>query len=143
MQYERHRGTFHPRRYELEVQSRLRGLRLPRPSDEAVLLGIENSEVAVASYIAFDRQEGDLRVLAIATALSHRGVGLGSAALDMSMATFHDTRRAYDLDCGAFAYIHPDNVSSRALFASRGWEMLGVYDDYEGWGHDLESIAIE
>ena len=141
--YEPHRGKHHPRMYELEVQSHVRGLRLPRPSDEMLLLGLEDGEVVAASHLAFDSVQADMRVLAIATSLSHQGSGLGGEILDLSMAVMAETRDRHDLDCGAFAYVHPANMASKRLFSRRGWEPLDVYDGYEAWVHDLEGIVTE
>ncbi|ROR94017.1 hypothetical protein EDD28_2455 [Salana multivorans] len=103
-----------------------------------LILGMDVADVAVASYLAFDPDQGDLRILAIATSLRHRGLGLGGDALDVSLEVLRRTRDENDLDCGVFAYVHPSNAASRALFASRDFVLLGLYDGYEGWVHDLD-----
>jgi hypothetical protein len=136
-QYEKHRGKFHPRPYELEVQSHLRGLKVPVGDDEALLLGYDEHGLAAAAHFGFDDTLSQLIIWALARAQRTAGQHYGREALAMVLYIMENTKKRYDLDCGVFAYVDPRNDASRAAMRDAGFEFLATYDGYEGWVRDI------
>ena len=135
--YEPGRGRHHPAPYELLVQSHLRGLKLPVPDDEGLLLGFDSSGVATAAHFGFDDRHEQFMIWAVACAMRCRGEGLGKETLIMVLDVLRATKDRYGLDCGVFTHIDPRNAASRAAFASAGFEFLDVYEGFEGWVRDI------
>lgn len=131
-QYDRYRGVYHPRPWELEVQSHLRGMKLPRPPTEKLRLAYDDDGLAGAVHFCTDRDsDGNFRLLAIATALRCRGRKYGRALLDQAFDVLVRTREAEGQDIAAvLTYVHPQNEASMALFAGYGFELLEEADDY-------------
>lgn len=65
--YEPRRGRHHPKQWELDVQSGIRGLRLPSPNSESLLLAFDSeAKIAAVSRMSFDLDWEHLMILAIA-----------------------------------------------------------------------------
>ncbi|AZZ49468.1 N-acetyltransferase [Rathayibacter rathayi] len=119
--WDKHRGRHHPSKWELETQSAIRGLRLPVPEDEGVILAMFGSEIAGVIWLSFDVDETQLLVRAIATHIDYRGTGLGGRLLDEGLRLLEANRLYHQLDCAFWANIHSSNDASKHLFASRGF----------------------
>jgi hypothetical protein len=135
--YDRHRGRHHPRPYELEVQSHLRGLKVPVAPGDALLLGFDEDGIAAAAHFGFDDTQTQFMIWAVACAHRCRGRRHGREAVEVALQALAATKRHYDLDCGVFTHVDPRNGASRAMVASAGFEYLDVYDGYEGWVRDI------
>ncbi|WP_366518644.1 GNAT family N-acetyltransferase [Herbiconiux sp.] len=131
--WDRRRGTHHPEPWSLAVQSWFRRLRPPLPASEGLLLGMVDDDVAAACHFGFDTSWEQFIVFAIGTSRDVQRRGLGSEALRLSLDILDQNRRRLEMDCGVFTRIHRSNTASRALFASQGFEYLGVEGDYENW----------
>lgn len=138
MQYEPHRGNFHPRLWELEVQTGLRTLHPPVPESEALLVGQDGKgDLAAVTRLSFDSEGEQLLVLAVAVRVDLRGRGLGREALATGLTVLHQTKRSNEMDCGIWAKIHQNNEPSKRLFSSFGFESLGAFE-----GSALESWVL-
>ncbi|MFF2275983.1 GNAT family N-acetyltransferase [Agromyces sp. NPDC058126] len=138
LQYELHRGNFHPRLWELEVQSGLRTLHPPVPESEALLLAQDDAgDLAAVTRVSFDSDGEQLMVLAVAVRVDLRGQGIGNEALEAGLTTLHRTKADNGMDCGIWARIHQDNEPSKRLFARFGFESLGAVE-----GSALESWVL-
>ena len=136
MLYEPHRGKFHPREWEMEVQSSLRTLHPPLPGSEALLLGLDDvGNLAAITRVSFDSEGEQLLVLAVAVHVDRRGRGIGREALDVGLEVLRSTKAANKMDCGIWARIHPENERSKQLFARSGFICLGVAggSQHEAW----------
>jgi RimJ/RimL family protein N-acetyltransferase len=134
--WDKHRGKFHPKPWELELQSGLRNLRPPFPGGDLLLLGLdEHGEIIAIVRIGWDIDVSHLLVLAVAVHADHQRNGHGRSALELALAVLTGTNEAYEGQCGFFAHIHQGNAPSQKLFASLGFENLGVMDSgsHETW----------
>jgi hypothetical protein len=134
-------GKVHPRPWQIEVQSYLRGLKLPVASGSGLYLGMDADGVVAAVEYGFASDStlgADLYlVAAIATACRARGQGHGGAALDLAVGSCVATNEELDLRHDLLARIHAENAESRGLFSSRGFAMVDVVDDLELWVLEL------
>ncbi|NKY08962.1 GNAT family N-acetyltransferase [Cellulomonas hominis] len=135
--YDPHRGRHHPKPWEYEVQSHLRGLKVPVPDGSALALGTDAQGIVGAVHYGFVGEDEQFLIWAVATACRARGRGHGRQAVDYAIESCRLTKEQYDLDCGVFTRIDPRNEPSRRLFQSRGFEYLDVYRDLELWVRDL------
>jgi RimJ/RimL family protein N-acetyltransferase len=119
------------------VQSHLRGLKLPVPADEGLLLGFDSSGVATAAHFGFDDRHEQFMIWAVACSIRCQGEGHGKETIGAVLSVLKATKDRYSLDCGVFTHIDPRNLASRAVFASAGFEFLDVYEGYEGWVRDI------
>lgn len=138
-QYDRYRGRWHPRPWELEVQSHLRGLRLPVPPGAALLLGFDpgGDGLAGAIHFGFEETGAHFMIWAVARDLRFAGRGVGREAVGQAMRSLRATKDAHSLSCGVITHIDPRNDASRAVFQAAGFEYLGSYDGYEAWVSDV------
>ncbi len=140
-QYDRHRGRHHPRPYEHEAQSHLRGLDLPVAPGEALALGFDDVGIAAAIHFGFTtviRGEAEqFVIMAVACARRCAGLGYGGQAIDLCLDSLRATKEQAGLDCGVFARIDPRNDGSRALFGKKGFEYLDVFQGLEVWVRDV------
>ena len=96
--------------------------------DDRVLL-VAHDDAGPAATVRWDRLADDADrpawEVSIAVDPARRGQGLGGSALDAATAALrHAEPRARRLH----AAVHDGNDSSRALFASRGWQRTGASD---------------
>ncbi|MBF0689867.1 MAG: hypothetical protein IR158_19095 [Cellulomonas sp.] len=136
-QYEKHRGKHHPKPWELEVQSHLRGLRVPVSADEALLLGFDGEGLAATAHFGLDDTNQQFMIWAVACAQRTRGQHLGREALTVALDLMSRTKARYELDCGVFTHVDPRNVASRKMCVDAGFEFLGTYEGYESYVRDL------
>lgn len=135
--WDRYRGSHHPRPWEMEVQSHLRGLHLPRPKGEMLLLGFDGSGIAAAFHFGQDDQREHFMIWAGACAQRCKGQGIGTEGLAIVMDTLMATKKHYALDSAVFTHIDPRNYVSQQLVEGAGFEYLNEYDGYQTWIHDL------
>lgn len=119
------------------MQSQIRGLKVPVPDDEALVLGFDGEGIASAIHFGFDDEHAQFVIWAVACALRTRGRGYGRQAIGVALSSLRATKLHYDLDCGVFTHIDPRNSASREAFRMAGFEYLDQYDGYEGWVRDI------
>lgn len=136
--YDGMRNRTHPAPHEILVQSHLRGLKVPRPADEGLLLGFDQDGLAAASHFGLDEEGRHFVVRAIASATRVRATGMAAKALDITLNSMRVSRDVMQIDAVGLAEIDPLNEPSRQLFRSRGFEYLRQDEGYEVWVHDLE-----
>lgn len=134
------RRKYHPRQYELDVQSMFRRLRLPLRGNGALLmLGYGEAPqpgmsepLCAAVYLAYEDDRTDAgewasayEVRAIAVAHEYRNTGLGREALWAALRAAQNTTAADDdlpeRDPMVLAKIDIDNEPSARLFESFGF----------------------
>lgn len=135
--YEKNRGPHHPRPWELQVQSHLRGLKVPVAQGSALLLGYDQTRLATAIHFGFDDTGTQFMIWAVARGFAFAGQGYGRRALDRAMASLRSTKTVHGLDCGVITHIDPRNDASRAMFKSAGFEYLRQADGYEAWINEV------
>ncbi len=135
--YDEHRGKHHPRPWELEVQSHLRGQRLPAPPGSAIALGFDQQGLSAVVEYAFSRSEEQFIITALAVAQRCQRRRYGTEALQYVLQSLRVTRVNEGVDCGVFARIDPRNDASRSLFDRAGFEYIGLFGGYEMWVSDL------
>lgn len=133
----------HPREWELDVQSGIRGLRPPLGSDTVLALG-EDAEgigaVVLFSDIERDPSAVDLRAVAISCRLRWRG-GHQYSEEAMTHAIELIQERARRAGCEEVVIacrIHRDNRASKTMCGNFGFEYLkDLPEDLEGWALSL------
>jgi RimJ/RimL family protein N-acetyltransferase len=134
------REKLHPQPWQLTVQSAIRDMSVPLPSDEmAVLLYSEDTLAGVSRFGWTDGGE-QLLVMTIARDVRFKGQGVGAELLRQTLAYLRAARDEAGSGCGAFARIDHRNMQSKRAFAAAGFAYLE--DDYEDpnleyWMHDL------
>lgn len=120
--YDPHRGKYHPRGWELDVQSHARGLRVP-PSDGDVVRVLEGPDGQLAGVSLQSRMEAPFFhvVQLIAVSNEHRGKGVGRRLLEDALQQLADEPPG----SAVLARIDHRNEPSKALFAKFGFEMIG------------------
>jgi ribosomal protein S18 acetylase RimI-like enzyme len=137
-QYDPHRGKYHPRRWELLVQSHLRGLKVPVAAGEELLLALDDEGVTAAVHFGFDDTQRHFIIWAAARAIRCRGRGYGREAVEVAVEVLTGTKVEQGIDAAVFTFVHPKNYLSKAILDDVGFEYLGMYEDgYEGWIRDL------
>lgn len=134
-QYDPYRGKFHPCNWELEVQSWIRGIRLPRPSDEKLLVGYDEEDgLTAVVHFGYDGDTGTcFRLWAMAVARRAQGQGYGRELLDQAFDVMRRTREKDEADIASvLTYVHPNNSASLGLLTGYGFEVAGTYDGYRG-----------
>lgn len=137
--YEKHRGPHHPRVWELEVQSHLRGLRVPVAAGDLLGLGFDDAGLAAAIHCGFDDTGSQIMIWAVACALRCRRNGYGVQAVRLAISTAAATKRALGGDFGMITHIDPRNDASRGLFRSQGFVYLNLNEGYEVWVRDVDA----
>ncbi|UFS59417.1 GNAT family N-acetyltransferase [Subtercola endophyticus] len=124
------REKYHPRPWELEVQSGLRDLRLPLPDSERLVIALDSAhEVAGAVRLSFDVTGEQMMILAIATRHDLQRQGIATRALEIAVDIIERTRVAYELNCDIWAKIHRENLRSQKVFAAAGFEWIESVDE--------------
>lgn len=121
----------------MEVQSHLRGLRLPRPAGEMLMLGYDDAGLAGAFHFGQDDQREHFMIWAAGCAQRCRGQGVGTEGLRIVMEILRRTKEHHGLDSAVFTHVDPRNAISQQMVQSAGFEYLGDYEGYQGWIHDL------
>ncbi|MGT2425988.1 ribosomal protein S18-alanine N-acetyltransferase [Amnibacterium kyonggiense] len=91
---------------------------------DAIVAEADGGVVGYAAVLA-PRGSGDADVLTIAVTAEHRGEGIGAALLEHMLATASDrgARRV-------FLEVRADNPVAQHLYASRGFEVVGLRPRY-------------
>lgn len=132
------RGDVHPKPWEVEVQSHIRGHKVPVAESSAFMVGTDSAGVAAAIHYGFVGQdEKQFLIWAIATACRARRKGHAKAALSYALDSCAATKAKYGLDCGIFTRIDPRNEASQALFKSFGFEYVTLWMGLEIWVRDV------
>jgi L-amino acid N-acyltransferase YncA len=97
----------------------------------------DGSGIAAVAHFGLDRQEEQFIIWAVARATRCAGQNYGTATLEMILGMLRGARRSMGLDCGAFAWVHPQNQPSKHMLHEVGFEHIGDEDGYQGWVHDL------
>ena len=124
----------HPRPWELEVQSYVRGLKPPLREDRVVRLGLSESQLA---GIVIVERLGDpfVHIPIIARALGRRGTAVGAAILEHALDTAASLVAPESERVIVSANIHRRNVASQRCFERAGFtrDTERIDDDYEQW----------
>ncbi len=123
--YDGHRHSLHPRPWELEVQSHLRGLRPPGQPGEAVRLGFEGDELVAAIHFGFDSTGDEFLIWAVGVSVKHRGRGFGREAVKDVVDALTRMKRDEKLKASLFARIWEKNKPSQRLFTEAGFAVVG------------------
>lgn len=108
------------------MQSALRAAEPPVARSDGLLIGVTaDGEVAAAAWRSFDTPGEQLLIRCLATAVEHRGQGLGRQALRLTVEALERTKARHGMDCGIWARIDRRNQISRLLFADEGFECVG------------------
>ena len=145
--YEPHRGKWHPRPWQLEVQKQIRTLGLPRPDYERMLLSFhEDGEVGA---VFLGRKSGDRPPMFIVNLLAVRAdlhrLGVGESMLFCGLVELLEWRDESQLAIDeVYAFIHSCNTPSQALFAKFGFRNTGQHDgsDYDVWRVRLDDLVF-
>nr|WP_323743302.1 GNAT family N-acetyltransferase [Curtobacterium sp. VKM Ac-1395] len=134
------REKLHPQPWQLSVQSAVRSMSLPLPSDEMALLLYSAGTLAGVSRFGWTDGGEQLLVMTIARDVRFKGQGVGAELLRQTLEYLRAARDAADSGCGAFARIDHRNLQSKRAFEGAGFAYLE--DDYEDpnleyWMHDL------
>lgn len=124
-------STFHPARWELEVQSVFRDMRPPLRDPDYLILGFAGDQLLAAVAYARDDEDVDWVIQAIARAQQYAGYAIGDEALGEVLRRID----AAALPGAVRTLIHKSNTPSQALFTRRNF--VRAYDDvdpaYEVW----------
>lgn len=126
---------FHPVPWELELQSYLRGFRIPLREPDYMILGYDEDQLVAVVTFSRDGDDEYWIVDAIGRAYSHRNMGIGEEALTEALRRMD----AFGLHGWIATQIHPSNHKSRALFAKFGFEHSATVDGAEIWLLDRSS----
>lgn len=141
--WEPHRGTHHPRPWELDAQSSIRN---PQPplggGDEMIVVGVVDGPIQGVCNFGPSSDSQMFGVWLLAVALDCQGQGVGRTLL---RAALDETARLNPL-WPVVARIHPENEPSKALFASMGFVMeipCGVGEPLDLWMYmpDMETVG--
>jgi len=122
--YDKYRGKYHPKEWELRVQSDLRGLDVPVSAGEALLLGYDSDGLAAASHFGFDETQTIFMIWAVACAQRVKGHGVGKEALERTLQALSDTNIEYGIDHPVLTRVDPRNVESRTMIQGAGFTYL-------------------
>ncbi|WP_081994499.1 GNAT family N-acetyltransferase [Kocuria sp. ZOR0020] len=154
------RRKFHPRQYELDVQSLFRNVRIPLTEENALLLlgfaatnDPHQETLRAAVYYAYGEVSlGDERlpayeIRAIAVGQEHQGKGLGREALVCALESAQATTQLNGLnddEIVVMAQIHIDNEPSQHLFQSFGFSKVDLMSECVSlWSAPSVSIALQ
>lgn len=138
-----YRPTWHPRRWELEVQSFIRSLRPPLSPDQSLLVGEDTEGVASVCLLA---QQADLQLIKIqvlAVAVRHRGKGgtYSDEAMDVALETAVERGRKTGLDAvTVIGLVHDRNRAAQRLNERAGFACQGTTPEgLEIWALTLDT----
>jgi GNAT superfamily N-acetyltransferase len=143
--YSRLRGRYHPKPWEIEVQS---WIHPPRPiyQDEYLLLGLDDQGIGALSWWSEDAGPSDVMLKAVAVDVRHRGQGHGNCG-PVASELIHETLKRlkrHAVDAGAEsiaiqANIDRRNMPSKRLCGAAGFEFHARLDErYEAWSYDQD-----
>lgn len=120
---------YHPKPWELEVQSGIRALRPPLAQDQVLLLG-EDAEGIAAVCLLADQGDADvIKIQAIAVAARYRGQGgaHGDEALDVAIqAAAQRGRRTGKHEIVLVGWVDPRNTPSKLLNQRAGFTLRRI-----------------
>lgn len=120
---------YHPKRWELEVQSGIRALQPPLPQDQSLLLGKDAEGIAAVCLLADQGDSSVIKIQAIAVAVRHRGQGgsHGDEALQIALETAAQRgRRAGKDEVIMVGWVDPRNTPSEHLNERAGFTLRRI-----------------
>lgn len=138
---------YHPKPWELDVQSGIRALRPPVAQDQLLLLGEDAEGIAAVCLLADQGDASVIKIQAIAVAARHRGQGgaHGDEALNVALeAAAQRGRRIGRDEVVVVGWVDPRNnpskfLNQRAGFAQRRITPAGL----EEWAIVLDLDYME
>jgi hypothetical protein len=135
--------SYHPKPWELEVQSGLRALRPPVGEDQSLLLGEDAGGIAAVCLLAAQAESAMVvKIQAIAIATRYRGQFGAHAdeALDVALeaAAARGSKSGVDA-VTVIGLVHPRNIASKRLNERAGFTHVGnVQAGLEQWAIILD-----
>jgi GNAT superfamily N-acetyltransferase len=120
---------YHPKRWELEVQSGIRALRPPLAPDQLLLLGEDAEGIAAVCLLADQGDAGVIKIQAIAVASRHRGQGSAQADEALRVALEVAAERGHRSGCRrtiVVGWVDPRNNPSRLMNQRAGFALRRI-----------------
>lgn len=141
------KGKFHPRQWELDVQSTVRNLKPPTPPGERIRLGFD--DVGLAAVVNIARAKGGdhgvvLQVIAVAQRLRRAEPRFGPEALDEAVRVAAEFRDGLGGEAvGLFTRTVPKNAASKRMLTDYGFIYLDLaHNDEVAPGPDRKHQCV-